>query len=88
VALPFLMVLHMASWLAPFFTYHYLTGDEGDSILLGAVFSMAMFLVAQVGTFGVAIIGKWLVAGRLKAGRYPLWGWTHFSWWFSSRLCA
>jgi non-ribosomal peptide synthetase-like protein len=87
VAMPFLVVLRMASWLAPFFVYHYFTGDEGDSIALAAVFSVAMFLAVQVGTFGVAILGKWLIAGRLRAGRYPLWGWTHFRWWFSSRLC-
>src|SRR5512135_473183 len=87
VAMPFLVVLHMAPWLAPFFVYHYFTGDEGDSVPHAAVLSVITFLAVQVGTFGVAIVGKWLIAGRLKAGRYPLWGWTHFRWWFSSRLC-
>ncbi len=86
VTMQFLVLLHIASWLAPFFVYHYFTGDEGDSIALASVFSVATFLAMQVGTFGVAIVGKWLIGGRLKAGRYPLWGWTHFRWWFSIRL--
>ena len=87
VTVPFLVVLHIASWLAPFFVYHFFTGDEGDSIALASVYSVVMFLAMQVGTFGVAILGKWLIGGRLRAGRYPLWGWTHFRWWFASRLC-
>ena len=48
---------------------------------------MAAFLLAEVATFGVAIAGKWLVAGRLKAGRFPLWGTTYFRWWLADRLC-
>ena len=86
-AVPFLMVLHIAFWLAPFFTYHYFTGDENDSIALAGLYSVATFLAVEVATFGVAILGKWLVAGRMKAGRYPLWGLTHFRWWLSRRLC-
>ena len=35
----------------------------------------------------MAIAGKWLVAGRLKPGRYPLWGVTYFRWWLADRLC-
>ena len=86
ITIPFLVALHMATWLAPFFVYHYFTGDLGDSTALAAACSVAAFLAMQVATFGVAIVGKWLVAGRLKAGRYPLWGWTHFRWWLASRL--
>lgn len=85
--MPFLVVLNMAAWLAPFFAYHFFTGDEGDSIPHAALNSLATFLGAEVLTFGIAIAGKWLVAGRLKAGRYPLWGWTHYRWWLAGRLC-
>jgi non-ribosomal peptide synthetase-like protein len=87
VAVPFLMIFHIAFWLAPFFVYHYFTGDETDSIALAALYSVATFLAVEVATFGVAIVGKWLVAGRMKAGRYPLWGLTYFRWWLSDRLC-
>ena len=85
--IPWLMLLHISSWLFPFFVYHYFTGDEGDSILLAAAYSVLAFLLAEVGLFPVAIAGKWLVAGRLKPGRYPLWGVTYFRWWLADRLC-
>ncbi|MGA2253085.1 MAG: Pls/PosA family non-ribosomal peptide synthetase, partial [Thermoguttaceae bacterium] len=85
--IPWLMLLHISSWLFPFFVYHYFTGDEGDSILLAAAYSVVAFLLAEVGLFPMAIAGKWLVAGRLKPGRYPLWGVTYFRWWLADRLC-
>ncbi len=85
--IPGLMLLHIASWLFPFFVYHFFTGDENDSTLLATTYSVLAFLLVEVGLFPVAIVGKWLVAGRLKAGRYPLWGVTYFRWWLADRLC-
>ena len=62
------VLLHIADWLAPFFVYHYFTGDRGDSIPLAVLYSLATFVLAQFGNFGIAIAGKWLAAGRLQAG--------------------
>jgi non-ribosomal peptide synthetase-like protein len=86
VVLPFLVLLRMAQWLAPFFTYHFFTGDPEDSVPFAVLMSSLMFLLATVLEFGVAWAGKWLIAGRLTAGSYPLWGWTYFRWWFADRL--
>jgi non-ribosomal peptide synthetase-like protein len=33
---------------------------------------------------GIAI--KWLVIGRYKPGRYPVWGFYYFRWWLASRF--
>ncbi len=85
--IPWLMLLHISVWLLPFFVYHYFTGDDGDSIPLAAVYSLLAFLLAEAALFPLAIAGKWLVAGRLKPGRYPLWGATFFRWWLADRLC-
>jgi non-ribosomal peptide synthetase-like protein len=85
-AVPGLVTLRMAQWLAPFFTYHYLTGDPGDSVARAIAASIIVFLLATVMEFAVAIAGKWLVAGRLKAGSYPLWGVTYYRWWLADRL--
>jgi non-ribosomal peptide synthetase-like protein len=87
VALPFFVLLGMTTWLAPFFVYHFFTGDDGDSILLAVLYSLGTFVAALLANFGVAIAGKRLLAGRLKAGRYPLWGVTHFRWWLGNRFC-
>ncbi|MBP9714626.1 MAG: amino acid adenylation domain-containing protein, partial [Sterolibacterium sp.] len=84
--IPCLVVLNMAQWLSPFFTYHYFTGDPGDSIPRAIALSIGMFLLAVLSRFLLAIAGKWLILGRLQAGRYPLWGLTYFRWWLSDRL--
>jgi non-ribosomal peptide synthetase-like protein len=86
LVLPGLVGLRMGQWLAPFFTYHFFTGDPDDSIALAVAAAVGVFLLATVLGFALAIIGKWLIAGRLAAGRYPLWGWTYFRWWLADRL--
>lgn len=86
VAIPGLVVLRMAQWLAPFFTYHFFTGDPGDSIPLAIAVSAAVFLLATAAEFATAALGKWLILGRLQPGRYPLWGLTYFRWWIADRL--
>jgi non-ribosomal peptide synthetase-like protein len=85
-AVPFLVTLRMAQWLAPFFTYHFLTGSPGDSVARAVAASIGVFLFATLMEFVLAIGGKWLVAGRLKAGSYPLWGLTYYRWWLADRL--
>jgi non-ribosomal peptide synthetase-like protein len=86
VAIPLLVLIKMAQWLAPFFTYHFFTGDENDSVWFAVAMSVLAFAIATLAEFAIAWAGKWLVAGRLKPGRYPLWGWTYFRWWFADRL--
>ncbi|RMU83812.1 Amino acid adenylation [Pseudomonas coronafaciens pv. porri] len=86
LALPVMVSLRMTQWLAPFFTYHLLTGSPGDSIALATIASVSVFLFATVLQFFIAIAGKWLIAGRLKPGVYPLWGVTYFRWWAADRV--
>ncbi len=86
VAIPPLVTLRMVQWLAPFFTYHFLTGEPTDSIPVAVAASVAVFLLATLLEFAIAIAGKWLIAGRLKPGRYPLWGITYYRWWLADRL--
>ena len=86
LVLPIMVSLRMVQWLAPFFMYHFLTGAPGDSVPVATLASIAVFLLATVLQFGLAIAGKWLIAGRLKPGVYPLWGLTYFRWWAADRL--
>lgn len=85
-AIPWLVAMRMVQWLTPFFAYHFLTGDPDDSIPRAILLSVGVFLLLTLAEFAVAILGKWLIAGRLKAGRYPLWGWTYYRWWLADRL--
>lgn len=83
---PWLVAMRMVQWLTPFFAYHFFTGDPGDSITRAVLLSVGVFLLLTVAEFAIAIIGKWLIAGRLKPGRYPLWGTMYFRWWLADRL--
>ncbi|MCH8618523.1 Pls/PosA family non-ribosomal peptide synthetase [Undibacterium sp. TS12] len=85
-AIPWLVAMRMVQWLAPFFAYHFLTGDPEDSIARAVLLSVGVFLLLTLLEFAFAILGKWLIAGRLKPGRYPLWGWTYYRWWLADRL--
>lgn len=85
-AVPGLVTLRMAQWMAPFFTYHFFTGDAGDTVPRAIAASIGVFLLATLAEFAIAIAGKWLIAGRLKPGSYPLWGVTYYRWWLADRL--
>jgi non-ribosomal peptide synthetase-like protein len=85
-AVPALVTLRMAQWMAPFFMYHFLTGSPGDSIIKAIGVSIVTFLITTLIEFAVAIGGKRLVSSNLKAGSYPLWGVTYYRWWLGDRL--
>ena len=86
LAVPVLVALHMSQWLAPFFTYHFYTGEPEDSVAVAIAASLGTYLLSTLLAFVVAVAGKWLIVGRLKAGRYPLWGLTYYRWWLANRL--
>ena len=84
--IPFFILMHMADWLAPFFVYHYLTGDPSDSIGRAVMWALGTFLLAQLANFAIAVAGKRWLAGSLPAGRFPLWGVTYFRWWLAGKF--
>lgn len=85
-AVPFFVLMQIADWLAPFFVYHFFTGDPGDSVVLAVLYALGAFILAQGVNFVLAIAGKRLLAGRLKAGRHPLWGAVYFRWWLGCKF--
>ena len=85
--IPFFVLLHITDWLAPFFVYQFFTGDPGDSIPRAVLYSLAVFVLARFVNFAIAIAGKRVAAGRLPAGRHPLWGLTYFRWWLANKFC-
>ena len=86
LCLPPLVGFKMLQWLLPFFTYHYFTGAPDDSISFAIFAGVSAFLLAHAISFAVGIAAKWLILGRLKPGRYPLWGWMYFRWWLADRI--
>ncbi|MCB6184855.1 amino acid adenylation domain-containing protein [Leeia sp. TBRC 13508] len=86
VAIPVLVAFRILSWLAPFVTYHMLTGDEGDSMVNAMLISVGVFLLGVILSFILPVLGVRALQGHLKPGKYPLWGIGYFRWWLSNRL--
>ena len=84
-ALPFVIALATSQWLGIFVTYLLLTGGG-----LGFWGELAVLLLVYIGINAVtgttAIVAKWLILGRTKPGRYPLWGVYYYRWWLTQRL--
>ncbi|KQP73429.1 peptide synthetase [Methylobacterium sp. Leaf111] len=84
-ALPFVIALATAQWLGIFVTYLLLTGGG-----LGFFGELGVLLLVYIGinavTAAIAVAAKWLILGRTKPGRYPLWGVYYYRWWLAQRL--
>ena len=86
LALPVLVTLAIMQWLAPFFTYHFYTGAQEDSIWRAIGMSLLVFVAMLAFSLLLSVLGRRVLLGRVKPGRYPLWGWLYFRWWLSDRL--
>ncbi len=62
-----------------------ITSPDAD-IVEEAVALLGIYMCINIATAAVSIGGKWLVIGRTKPGRYPLWGVYYYRWWLSQRL--
>jgi non-ribosomal peptide synthetase-like protein len=83
--LPFILAIVTAQWLGVFVSYQLITSVEA-SLLEESVALLGVYLCVNLATVAVSIIGKWLVIGRTRPGRYPLWGVYYYRWWLSQRL--
>jgi non-ribosomal peptide synthetase-like protein len=84
-ALPFILAFVTSQWLGVFVSYMLLTSPDA-SIIEEAVALLGIYMCINIATVAVSILGKWLVIGRTKPGRYPLWGVYYYRWWLAQRL--
>jgi non-ribosomal peptide synthetase-like protein len=84
-ALPFIMAMMTAQWLGVFVSYMLLT-DPDTPLLQEIVSLLSVYACINVATIAFAICGKWLIIGRVKPGRYPLWGVYFYRLWLVQRL--
>jgi non-ribosomal peptide synthetase-like protein len=85
ICLPFLLALSTAQWLAVFVSYMLLT-DTDASFGQEVVSLLGVYVVVNIVTVILAIALKWIVIGRFKPGRYPIWGVYYFRWWLVQRM--
>lgn len=85
IVLPFVIALATVQWLGAFVTYLLIAGQQHD-FWIEMVAVISVYVLINSITAGLAVVSKWLILGRTKPGRYPLWGVYYFRWWLVRRL--
>ncbi|MGH6836455.1 MAG: amino acid adenylation domain-containing protein, partial [Methylocella sp.] len=85
LALPLILALVTAQWLGVFVSYMLLTGAEA-SFFEEMISLIGVYMCINIATVAIVIAAKWLVIGKTKPGRYPLWGVYYFRWWLVKRF--
>ena len=81
VGLYFVVGFFSLQWLAPYLRYSFLL-DDGYSGILAALLSLLTLTALYPAMLALSIVVKWIVIGRIRPGRYPLWGAYFLRWWF------
>lgn len=85
VALTVILGLVTIQWLGLFLASVFLLQD--DAGILGEIpVLLGIYVVLNLGTKALVVALKWLIIGRTKPGRYPLWGVYYFRVWMVQRL--
>ena len=85
IAMLLIAFLFGLEWLGPFFVYSYYYQATGD-----LVFSLGMMLLMYFALLPaltvLAVLFKWIVIGRVKPGKYKLWGFFYFRFWLTDKI--
>ncbi len=84
-AMPFILGLVTVQWLGLFLSSMFLIKDDAGVLYEMAVLC-SIFIILNLGAKVIIIALKWLIIGRTRPGRYPLWGSYYFRVWFVARL--
>ena len=79
------LAFYSLQWLAPYLTYTWLRDDDWE-VLPALVLSCVSLLALYPVMLALGVVVKWAVLGRMRPGRYPLWGFYYFRWWFVKAL--
>ncbi|WP_150287936.1 Pls/PosA family non-ribosomal peptide synthetase [Rhabdaerophilum calidifontis] len=86
-AMPVILSISTLQWLGVFLAFMFVSAENlslGRTVLI----LCTTYVGIKFGTLALVVALKWLVLGRTKPGRYPLWGVYFFRWWFVQRLNA
>lgn len=86
-AMPFILSLIAVQWLGVFMSYMLFT-DADASLFEEIATLVAVYVSIEIGVMAIVIGAKWLLLGRTKPGRYPLWGTYFYRWWLTERLLS
>ncbi len=85
LAMPFILGLVTVQWLGLFLSSVFLIKGEAGILYEMAVLC-SIFVLLNLGAKLTIVALKWIIIGRTKPGRYPLWGVYYFRVWFVARL--
>lgn len=77
----FVSGIYAWQWLGAFLIYGYFAVAD-RSILEALALSLVVYPVTTPAVLLLSIILKWVLLGRIRPGRYPLWGWYYLRFWF------
>ncbi len=86
-SLYFVFGFQAVEWVTPYLLYFLLAAD-GYSPLRAAAWALASVVTVFPTLLLLALAAKWAVLGRIRPGRYPLWGAYYLRWWFVQSLIA
>jgi amino acid adenylation domain-containing protein len=84
LSLYFIFAIRGVQWIAPWLIYFLLVRHH--SVLDSAAWALAGAIAILPFILSVAISAKWVLLGRVRPGRYPLWGKYYLRWWFVQSL--
>jgi non-ribosomal peptide synthetase-like protein len=83
----FIFGLRGLQWITPYLVFYLLIELDhpmGESAAWAVACEIAVFPLLIL----VAVTTKWLVLGRVRPGRYPLWGSYYLRWWFAQAVVS
>jgi len=84
-SLIFLILFFGIEWLGPFFVYsYYYQADNG--VMYSLYMSLLMYFALLPALSVIAIGFKWAVIGKIKAGKYKLWGSYYYRFWIVDKV--
>ncbi|KAF7198170.1 Linear gramicidin synthase subunit B [Pseudocercospora fuligena] len=86
VPLLFLFFIYSIEILVPYLLFDWLFINFGFGYALLGAYGVFVALAPTLAL--VAIVGKWLILGKAKAGEYPLYGFYYYRWWTAERLAG
>ena len=85
VSLLFIILLFGMEWLGPFFVYsYYYQADLGVFDSMSKMLLMYFAILPVLSLFAIGF--KWVVIGRIKPGKYKLWGSYYFRFWIVDKV--
>ncbi|MBB5033584.1 Pls/PosA family non-ribosomal peptide synthetase [Prosthecobacter vanneervenii] len=82
-----LFALASPVWLASFFVWDEMVAQDMQyQLFVAIIVAVSLLFNLQVVQAVICIAAKWLIIGRIRPGRYPLWGWYYFRFWLVQRV--